>query len=453
MSTNNCEVRFSPEDSSALTKLNWLIDELEAANSRWTFFVNHPHDLIAVAGMHRSFSKRRVFVHHADHTFSLGLFVDVDKHIDFRQTGWENCRHHLGIKNNDLIGLTVSDQDCPPAANRFLKDGDLVTCTSGNNKFELPYSFQLEDCLPQWLKATGGRHIHIGHLSPATEIAVARKFEELNIDSNRLTIVPWVENLWEALLHHHVDFYIDSFPLCGCRALVEAMGAGVPVAVHQNYRHRLFRMQDLLTKAFLLWSKPEELEYRLQSIDREWLVSQSQEARTHYLNNHTPNNLKNNLEDVLNLETLKNVEHCNHYILDPLRAFFDGFVGQSQLRQSSKKDKMLQLLSLAKAIDLPAELFEQTLESQSTPQDFIRYKRFYKRLGNQVRVMNLIEEYYPVTTEDELNKEKLSRVLFAISQLNSAQETSGIAKNAKFILRYHNIVRRLAKIARSAVNV
>lgn len=448
MSTTTCDVRFSPPDSSAFTKLNWLIDELKIAKAGWTFFVNHPHDLIAVAGMHQSLSKRRAFVHHADHTFTLGLFVDVDKHIDFRKKGWENCRHQLGVTNNDLIALSVPDMECPSAANRFQSDGGLVTCTSGNNKFELPYSFRLEDCVPEWLKTTGGRHIHIGKLSQSTELNIRRQLNDLNIDADRLTILPWVESLWQTLLLCKVDFYIDSFPLCGCRALVEAMGAGVPVAVHKNYRNSLFSNEGFAYDSAFTWSKPEELNAHLQSIDQVWLETQSLNARTHYLNNHTAKNLGQNLDEILNQKTISNSANARNYHLDPLRAFFDGFDGQPLFLQSCKTQRMIQLVALAKAVDLPVELFEHTLESHTSPQEFNRYKKYYKKLGNQVMVMDLIQEFYPVSTDEELNKERLSRLLFAISQLENQSKSSGNSKNSKLLHRYKRIVQRLVKMAR-----
>jgi len=89
------------------------------------------------------------------------------------------------------------------------------------------------------------------------------------------------------LIDHDVDLYMTSFPYGGGKSQVEAMAAGLPVLVHQNYRSRFLSGIDIGYPGTLSWETPHELTKLLGSIDRTLLETHSEWASRHFQKHHS----------------------------------------------------------------------------------------------------------------------------------------------------------------------
>jgi hypothetical protein len=176
----------------------------------------------------------KYFYHHADHHFSLGLFLEGFKHIDFHAFGFHRCRNESQITDNIYLPLTASDFGVNSKV-EFMQDGKLVTCTAaGHNKLEVPHFVSYFDLIPELLAETGGKHIHIGKLSWFARRKLQWNLRKAGVDASNFVYVPWVPSVWKALQDYRVDLFVTSFPIVGGKTLVEVMGAGVPIVVHDN---------------------------------------------------------------------------------------------------------------------------------------------------------------------------------------------------------------------------
>ena len=133
------------------------------------------------------------------------------------------------------------------------------------------------------LNNSGGKHIHIGPLSQLTLLRVRRGLRKFGIPENRFVHIPYVRSVWQALNEYRVDLYVASFPFGGGRTLIEAMGAGVAVALHLHCHSRLLSTFDMAFEGTMLWRNPQELYNYVQQADAETLKQQGQAARRKYL--------------------------------------------------------------------------------------------------------------------------------------------------------------------------
>lgn len=200
--------------------------------------------------------------------------------------GYHHCRDELGI-DNIFIPLTIEDKGARIAGQSFMRDGVLTTCTAArSNKIEIPYFVNYLDMVPKLLKATNGKHVHIGRLTPWALFRIRRGLRRLDISADRFVYIPWVPSVWTALHEHHVDMYIASFPYGGGLTLIEAMGAGVPVVLHRHIFSRVLSGIDIGYPGVFSWREPPELLDICSKVTAEKLQQHSLLARKHYMQYH-----------------------------------------------------------------------------------------------------------------------------------------------------------------------
>ncbi len=244
---------------SFLAKLNWLQTRLLEIDSSRVYLFNHNQDSVAASAIQPEMNLNAYFYHHADYQLCLGVCMKHLKHIDPHPMGYENCRKNLGV-DNIYVPLVVESNKRVFKPHEFKKEGVLTTCTSAkSNKVEVSYYVSYLDMVPTLLAATGGRHLHIGRLTPWALYRIRRGLNKVGVPSDRFIYKPWVPSVWDELVDNHVDIYIASFPYGGGLTLIEAMGAGVPVVLHKHLYSRVLSSIDLAYSGVLYWSELDDL--------------------------------------------------------------------------------------------------------------------------------------------------------------------------------------------------
>ncbi len=269
-----------------LAKLDWLLRELHrlAPSDVWLF--NHHQDSVAVAAVQPGQGYRLHYYHHGDDRLCLGVRLDWGTHHDPLPFCAHNCREQVGVRGNRYLPLAVSDLGMRPPGG-WMRDGRLTTCTAaGFNKVEVDYVLQYVDVVPRLLAATGGRHLHIGQLTPVALRNIHTHLRRLGVAQDAFTYIPRVPSVWRTLHEHGVDLYLASFPYGAGRTLIEVMGAGVPAVVHRHCTTRLIGGLDGAYDGVPTWREERELQAIVGSVDAAFLHAQSRLARAWYERYH-----------------------------------------------------------------------------------------------------------------------------------------------------------------------
>ncbi len=258
LDASNVSVEYC-DKGSYLKKLSWLQRRLLEISSSRVYLFNHHQDSVAVAAIQPEMKLNAYFYHHGDHHLCLGVYLRHLKHIDPHPMGYHNCRDNLGI-DNVYMPLVVDDKGLVSDPSIFRAAGMLTTCTSAkSNKIEVPYYVNYVDVVPALLSATGGRHVHIGRLTPWALFNIRLGLRKLGVPAERFIYKRWVPSVWQTLVDEHVDIYVASFPYGGGLTLIEAMGAGVPVILHKHLYSSVLSGIDLGYENVPYWSDPDEL--------------------------------------------------------------------------------------------------------------------------------------------------------------------------------------------------
>lgn len=294
---SSADLRSAPI-GNPLDKLIWLTQQLEDLKPSKVFLFNYNQDAVAVSALVPLLDSGRVFFcHHADHHLCLGVHLPGATHIDFHNMGLHNCRVHERLVNNKFLPLVCEDRGRRANETPFLMNGKLTTCSSGMlGKFNLPYEFSYVDMISKRLKVVDGTHFHIGNLSDQFLAVIHQKLAENGVDAKRFVHIPWVGSLWLELVKLEIDLYINSFPIGGGRACIEAMGAGIPLLMHECDISRYHGGVDSAYPEAFVWKNEKDFCECLQSIDSTTLAGHSLSSRHFYETNHLPSLLEAELE-------------------------------------------------------------------------------------------------------------------------------------------------------------
>jgi hypothetical protein len=278
------EVEYAPPGSH-LHKLTWLQQRLQALHPGSVWLFNHHQDSVAVAAVQPDRGYRVHYYHHGDDRLSLGVYLGYGRHFDSMPLPFHNCRDAVRVHDNEYLPLTVPDL----GETTYGSDGPegLVTCTAaGFNKLEVEYFVQYVDVVPEILRITRGRHVHIGRLSPQARWRIRRRLRELGVPSSAFVYIPYVPSVWRSLQEHGVDLYLASFPYGAGRTLVEVMGSGIPAVLHRHCTSRMIGGLDMAYDGAWTWRDPQELYAMLRGADRQTLRQQGRLARAWYEKYH-----------------------------------------------------------------------------------------------------------------------------------------------------------------------
>jgi hypothetical protein len=274
---------------SSSRRMESVLQSLRIRSAHTLVLMVHNQDSIGIAAAHADAADRVVFMHHGDHHWSLGVTCGEFEHIDPSPAGYFHCRHELSVPNNHYWPLTVNCSTVTSRGKPLLASGYLVSCTSGRpEKFDATnYLFDYLEIIPKMLAATGGRHIHIGELTKSMRVRLQATLLANGVDSARFVHIPWAPSVASALVESNVDVYISSFPLGGGKACIEAMAAGIPLLMHQNYRSRFHGGVDLAYPEAWIWSDETSLMKAIAQMSAVELTRHSSLSRAHYLRCHT----------------------------------------------------------------------------------------------------------------------------------------------------------------------
>lgn len=291
-------VRFiSAPKADLKCRLGWLQGLLLGVRVEHAYLFNHHQDSVAVAAMVPDLGVPCSFCHHGDHHLCLGVHLEHFTHIDFHPMGYHYCHDELGIDNR-YLPLTFEDKGRAEVRTKFAAGEALTTATvARSNKVEIPYYVSYLELIPQVLKVTGGRHLHIGRLTPWAIRRMRSKMRELGIPQDRLIYLDWTASVWISLQEHKVDVYLASFPYGAGLTLIEAMGAGIPVIMHRHMYSRVLSGLELAYPEAFHWSDPNALLDHIGALGPTELWEEGQIARRWYETYHRPEILQAYLRD------------------------------------------------------------------------------------------------------------------------------------------------------------
>lgn len=264
------------------SKLSWLQAILLARQPEHIHLLNHHQDSVAVAAVIPELGLCGSFYHHGDHHLCLGVHMSHLTHVDLHPMGYHYCRDELGV-NNRYLPLTFEDKYCMPVQTKPIHSGRITTATAArSNKVEIPYYVSYMDTIPSVLKATGGKHIHIGKLTPWALHRIYDLMRKLGIQKDRFVYIEWTPSVWQSLNENKVDVYLASFPYGAGLTLIEAMGAGIPVIMHQHMHSRVLSGLELAYPEAFRWSEPKDLLVYLASLRPEELEYEKALSRLRY---------------------------------------------------------------------------------------------------------------------------------------------------------------------------
>jgi hypothetical protein len=321
-------VETAPSGSLA-AKLGWLTARMATLSPTRTYLFSHQFDSVAVAAMQPALTGQLVFFHHADHNLTLGAALRHGEHVDFHPKGFWRCRD-AGVADNVVWPITADVESAPHSFAHLGDGGTLTTCCSGAfAKFELPamieparYAVSYPDTVCRTLAITGGVHHHIGGLSAAMQAAIAATLDGAGIDPARFVLTPLVPSLADALRERGVDLYMGSVPRGGGRSLVEAMGVGLPLLLHSNYRSIHLSDENEAYPGAPTWRTLAELELRLRALEVAELTRQAAAAHDFYRAHHSPGAMIDALRALIDGVRLPPPPRP-HYRGDALQAFLD----------------------------------------------------------------------------------------------------------------------------------
>ena len=362
---------------AAADKLCWLQQRLHVLRPTRTYLLQHHYDSVCIAAAQPELVGQLFYIHHCDHSLALGVHIPYAVHVDLHAKGFYSCRENEDVGGNVLWPLTVRVPE--HRVNKpFLVNGHLKTCTSGRAlKFDtsylkehIQYSISYQQIVPLILRRGDDTHLHIGPLSEQMLRDIRTQLDQARIPQSRFVNIPFVANFASALLEHDIDVYINSFPQGGGRAMVEAMGAGVPLIIHSNYRSMFFSNGDEVYDGAMIWRTPAEFAGHLHQLTEQELRRHSQKARRYFEETHLPEVLRERMHATFEGAS-QEAPARRRYHPDMLQAFLDEQSARADLLSMSCSE-IQKLRDALAGRDAEAEQLRSDLHQRAAEAEYMR---------------------------------------------------------------------------------
>jgi hypothetical protein len=257
--------------------------------------LGHPNDPIAMALMQPDIARRRLVIHHADFSFALGRSLEGAVHVALGRHFQDFARKEWALETV-LLRPTCDDGFVPKAAG-WARDRPFLTVTSGSpHKFDLDGELSYLDVLTERFTARHGAHVHIGFLSPEQMWRITQHLDELSC-RQRFIHIEHVPHLASALSELAPSVYIDSYPIGGGKAIVEAMAAGLPICA-ASHDPNLDSSSFCYPESFR-WASPAQLRNIMATLDPPTLERHAALSRRYFERNHSPTLFKRQLQALI----------------------------------------------------------------------------------------------------------------------------------------------------------
>lgn len=247
---------------------------LKAIRPSRIFLMGHNMDIVGVVGAW-PFREIVDFIHHADHTPSVGATLPWSAHVDLTYT----C--HLACRDAGLdpvyAGMTAPQFEGVRPAIDGQRRLRIATCGSVH-KYRGRRRWTWTDYAVAALKRPGAELIHIGPTPPEFQAEVREALTTAGIDPARYEFAGWVPSLGRTLIEREVDVYLASFPETGGKSNLEAIAAGVPAIVPLGADVPPFARFRLPLDQFIAIDRPDELVGALAAASELAEVMRSPEA-------------------------------------------------------------------------------------------------------------------------------------------------------------------------------
>jgi hypothetical protein len=284
-----------------LACLEWLLTAIASERPAQIFLWGHPEDAALYAAALPDLADQVAFIHHSDHCFSLGPYLEGVVHVDLHAHGHACCRHQLGIADGVLLSLVCADRGRRDPSRAFMEKGELTTASAGAAyKFKKLESGSLcyGTLIADRLRLIPGRHYHIGLLDTGQAGFIRSCLARDGIDPDRFIIMGNVSSVWDSMQDLGVDLFIGSFPIGSGRTAIEVIGSGTPLIHHANPHARLLWINDIAGPDNPVFHTREQFLDLLVGLTPASLAQRGEQARAYYERCCRPANLRASLDNL-----------------------------------------------------------------------------------------------------------------------------------------------------------
>lgn len=195
------------------------------------FLVSHHDDSVAVAACQKNFDANYYFVHHADHSPSLGNYVNHFHHVDLFVDIACLCKSDL---KREVSVLPIHAQDFGGKQFNYPVQNFSTVSAGTSNKFDFSGAINFAEVIAASISTCGGKHYHFGTIPDDQLQLIRAHLVQASIAPESFVYLGNVPSLWSGLLEIDAHIYIGSFPKRGGKGEIEAQGAGYPLLIYKD---------------------------------------------------------------------------------------------------------------------------------------------------------------------------------------------------------------------------
>lgn len=301
---------YPDREATLYDSYHWLRHRVMGMAAHRVFLLHHPQDVLATAAAYElapRYGRRLYMVRHADTCPSLGGELTGATHLAIRREQVDLLKADLPELVCHALPLSHSSPSASPRAARtgFFPNGVFTTTSAGgDHKFQTEGALGLPQMLCGIIRASQGRHLHLGAVSPVLQATCYAALESAQIPQDRLQFLGDVPSIRDTLDAHHADLFLASFPIGGGLTTSEVAAAGVPIALYdpgpQDPGARYRSGAGHRPAQALVWTSPEDLfAFLRRDADDVRLMKMSQDSAAWYNRHLSPDRFARRLAAIL----------------------------------------------------------------------------------------------------------------------------------------------------------